>query len=224
MSENKSINIADKILSGLKKRYKNIGTLLKYRNPWELLVAVQLAAQCTDARVNLVTPEFFRLWPTPKALVAASINEIEEVIKSTGFYHNKAKNLLACARILENEYAGNVPAKMAELIKLPGVARKTANCILYGAFNINEGLAVDTHVKRIAYRLGLTAHFDPIKIEKDLMTIFPQEEWGNVNFRMVEFGRDVCRAKKPACNECEFLSFCPKLSPPADQQRKRANK
>lgn len=207
------IEKAKKILEGLAKRYPNSATQLVYTNPWELLVATQLSAQCTDERVNMITPNFFKRWPHPEELTQASLQEIEKVIHSTGFYHNKAKNLLACANQLIADFEGQVPKTMDELIKLPGVARKTANVVLFGAYGINAGIAVDTHVKRISYRLGLTENQDPVKIEKDLMEIFPQEEWGNVNFRMVLFGREVCKAKKTLCQECEFLEFCPKLSP-----------
>lgn len=204
---------AQKILIALAKRYPESVTQLVYTNPWELLVATQLSAQCTDERVNMITPKFFQRWPNPGELTQATLQEIEDVIHSTGFYHNKAKNLLACAHQLINEFNGQVPKTMEELTRLAGVARKTANVVLFGAYGINAGIAVDTHVKRISYRLGLTVNQDPVKIEKDLMEIFPQEEWGNVNFRMVLFGRELCKAKKAQCQECEFLDFCPRLNP-----------
>lgn len=172
------------------------------------MVATILAAQCTDARVNTITPEFFRRWPGARDLAGAELSEIETVIKSAGFYHNKAKNLLACARKSAGEYAGSLPTTLDELVKFPGVARKTANCVLFCAFGINSGVAVDTHVKRISGRLGLTAHEDPVKIELDLMELFPREEWGFLNLRLVQFGRDVCKARKPDCPACEMLSFC----------------
>lgn len=205
--------IAEQTLLALGRRYPNIGTQLDYHNPWELLVATQLAAQCTDARVNEVTPGFFSRWPTPNDLAKAKLEEIEEVIHSTGFFRNKAKNLLACARLLVAEHDGQVPSDMDALVKLPGVARKTANVVLYGGFGINAGIAVDTHVKRISYRLGLTDNIDPIKIEKDLLAIFPQSEWGNINLRIVQFGRDVCQARKPACASCELAAICPRRKP-----------
>lgn len=202
------------VLDGLRKRYPVATSQLAYGNPWELLVATILAAQCTDARVNLVTPEFFSRWPGPAELARAELEEIEQVIHSTGFFHNKAKNLLACARKIQAEHKGIVPRRMDELVRLPGVARKTANVVLFAGYGLNEGLAVDTHVRRITFRLGLTGHSDPVQIEKDLMDCFPKEEWGNVNHRLVWFGRDVCKARKPLCEECEFYSLCPRLEPP----------
>ena len=170
-----------------------------------------LAAQCTDARVNTVTPELFRRWPGPAELALATQEELESVIRSTGFYHSKARNLLGAAQRVVSVYGGEVPPRLDELITLPGVARKTANVVLWGGFGINEGLAVDTHVKRISGRLGLTKHTDPVDIEKDLVKLFPQSEWGKVNHRMVWFGRHVCDARKPLCDECEMAPFCPKV-------------
>ena len=201
---------AAQVLARLEKRYPHPESALDHANAWELLVATVLAAQCTDARVNTVTPEFFRRWPTPKALIPATQEEVESVIRSTGFYHNKAKNLLGAARRIVDAHGGEVPRTLAELILVPGVARKTANVVLWGAFGINEGLAVDTHVKRISYRLGLTEHTDPVRIERDLMEIFPQPSWGDVNHRLVWFGRDVCDARKPRCGECELMDLCPR--------------
>lgn len=201
-------NIAKSVLTLLAERYPQPATHLIAQDAWELLVATVLAAQCTDARVNKVTPELFRRWPDPAALATATQAELEEVIRSTGFYHNKATNLLAAARRVVEAYNGQVPKTLAELITLPGVARKTANVVLWGAFGLNEGLAVDTHVGRIALRLGLTEHKDPVRAERDLMEIFPRDEWGNVNHRLVWFGRHVCDARKPQCNECEMSAFC----------------
>jgi len=201
---------ARKVLELLILRYPRPQGLLQHENAWELLVATVLAAQCTDARVNTITPEFFRRWPTPEALLDVSQEEVESVIRPTGFYHNKAKNLLGAARKLEEDHGGQVPRSLAELVKVPGVARKTANVVLWGAFGINEGLAVDTHVKRISGRLGLTDHTDPVHIEQDLLPLFPQETWGDVNHRMVWFGRDVCDARRPLCDECEMRPFCPR--------------
>lgn len=201
---------AAEVLARLIRRYPRPETMLEHANAWELLVATVLAAQCTDARVNTVTPEFFRRWPTPKALTSATREEVESVIRSTGFYHNKAKNLLGAARRVEDVHGGEVPRTLAELVEVPGVARKTANVVLWGAYGINEGLAVDTHVKRISYRLGLTDHTDPVRIERDLMKLFPPDSWGDVNHRMVWFGRDVCDARKPRCGECEMADLCPR--------------
>ena len=200
---------ADRILELLKKRYPSIRPHLAAGNGWELLVATVLAAQCTDARVNLVTPELFRRWPTPAALAQAGQEELESVIHSTGFYHNKAANLIAAAKRVSEVYGGSVPQSLSELVTLPGVARKTANVVLWGAFGINEGLAVDTHVGRIARRLGLTGSTDPVRVEKDLMRLFPQEEWGGINHRLVWFGREICPARSPHCSCCEMAVFCP---------------
>lgn len=204
---------AKKVQEGLQKRYPQPETHLHHESPWQLLVATVLSAQCTDARVNMVTPVLFARWKDPFALAKADIKDVEEVIKSTGFYHNKAKNIVAGAKFLVENYNGEVPRTMAELVKVAGVARKTANVVLFTAYGINEGIAVDTHVKRIAHRLGLTASQDPVQVEKDLMEIFPQEEWGNVNHRLVWFGRHICDARNPQCGECEFEAICPKLEP-----------
>ena len=206
--------IAQLVLEALQQRYPHPRTHLDAQNAWELLVATVLAAQCTDARVNTVTPELFRRWPTPAALAEAPIEELEAVIRPTGFYHSKAKNLLGAARRVRDIFDGQIPKSIEDLITIPGVARKTANVVLFGAFGINEGLAVDTHVKRIAYRLGLTDETDPVPIERDLMKLFPREEWGDVNHRMVWFGREVCDARKPLCESCEMRPFCPRRVPP----------
>ena len=205
---------ARQVLAALQQRYPHPRTHLDAQNAWELLVATVLAAQCTDARVNTVTPELFRRWPTPAALAGAPIEELEGVIRPTGFYHSKAKNLLGAARRVCEVFDGQIPQNIEDLITIPGVARKTANVVLFGAFGINEGLAVDTHVKRIAYRLGLTDETDPVPIERDLMKLFPREEWGDVNHRMVWFGREVCDARKPLCDACEMRPFCPRREPP----------
>ena len=205
---------ARNVLAALQKRYPHPRTHLDAQNAWELLVATVLAAQCTDARVNTVTPDLFRRWPTPAALAEAPQEELESVIRPTGFFHSKAKNLLGAARRVRDVFDGQIPKSIEDLVTIPGVARKTANVVLFGAYGINEGLAVDTHVKRIAYRLGLTDETDPIPIERDLMKLFPREEWGDVNHRMVWFGREVCDARKPLCDTCEMLSFCPRREPP----------
>lgn len=201
---------ARNFLDRLKIRYPEPATHLNARSAWELLVATVLAAQCTDARVNTVTPALFSRWPGPAELACATQEELEPVIRSTGFYHNKAKNLLAAAKRVTEVFSGEVPRTMAELITLPGVARKTANVVLWGAFGINEGLAVDTHVGRIALRMKFTRFADPVRAEKDLMRLFPQADWGDVNHRMVWFGRDVCDARKPACDRCEMFDICPR--------------
>ncbi len=195
----------------LEKKYPTPDTHLIANSPWQLLVAVILSAQCTDARVNIVTPKLFSLWPDAHCLMKADIAEVEEVIRSTGFFRNKAKNIVGAAARIVNHYAGQVPQSLKELLTLPGVARKTANVVLWGAFGINEGIAVDTHVGRIAFRLGLTKSTAQAKVEQDLMMLFPQAEWGRVNHRMVWFGRHVCDARKPQCEICEMKGLCPKI-------------
>ena len=187
---------AASILELLKKRYPVPETMLTHENPWELMIATILAAQCTDARVNTITPELFRRWPGPAEMMHAPLEEVESVIRP--------------GRRVTEAFGGEVPQTIEELITIPGVARKTANVVLWGAFGINHGLAVDTHVKRISFRLGLTKNTDPVKIELDLMKIFPQSEWGDVNHRLVCFGRDVCDARKPACETCELAELCPR--------------
>lgn len=198
------------ILQRLSRRYPETGSALNWQDPWELLAATMLAAQCTDARVNQVTPELFRRWPGTGAMAQAPLDQVEDVVRSTGFFRNKAKNLIAAAKRIEEVHNGEMPRTMAELVQLPGVARKTANIVLSNAFGINEGLAVDTHVKRLSYRLDLTDSQDPKRIEQDLMPLFPREMWGEVNHLLVYFGRDVCLARSPRCNECELEDICPK--------------
>jgi endonuclease-3 len=201
---------AGQVLAALRGRYPRPATLLAAATPWELLVATILAAQCTDARVNLVTPDLFARWPDPAALAGASVADVEECIRSTGFFRNKAKNLVAAAARIRDVFHGQVPRSLAELTSLPGVARKTANVVLFGAFGLSEGLAVDTHVGRIAFRLGLASTRDPLHTEQELMALFPRTEWGNLNHRLVWFGREVCRARNPACSACEMETFCAK--------------
>jgi endonuclease-3 len=201
---------AAEIMNRLSKRYPAPEPALTWSNPWQLLVATALSAQCTDERVNMVTPVFFERWPEIRDAAEADVAEIEEVVRSTGFFRNKAKNIKAAATRIMGEYGGEVPRTMAELITLGGVARKTASIVLANAFGVNEGIAVDTHVKRLAFRMGLTANTDPLRIEKDLMPLFPQDKWGEVNHYLVFFGREVCPARKPKCGECELADICPK--------------
>ncbi|MDR3319964.1 MAG: endonuclease III [Desulfovibrio sp.] len=205
---------AQKTLAALKTRYPDPATQLVAGNAWELLVATVLAAQCTDARVNTVTPALFVRWPDPEALAGADRPELESVIRPTGFYRNKSKNLIGAAARLCDVFGGVVPRSLEELVSLPGVARKTANVVLFGAFGINEGLAVDTHVKRIAYRLALTEETNPDIVEKDLTALFQRGDWGNINHSMVLFGRDICHARRPRCKECEMSAFCHHREPP----------
>ncbi|WP_243546099.1 endonuclease III [Pseudodesulfovibrio tunisiensis] len=198
------------IFRRLEKRYPAPEPALDWKTPWELLVATVLSAQCTDARVNLVTPVFFERWPSIPDVAAADVAEIEEVVRSTGFFRNKARNLKNAAIRVVEEYNGEVPRTMQDLITLPGVARKTANIVLSNAFGIHEGIAVDTHVTRLSFRLGLTTFTDQVRIEKDLMALYPREAWGDINHFLVYFGREVCPARKPRCPECELNDICPK--------------
>jgi endonuclease-3 len=197
------------VLKRLAKRYPQPESALTWSTPWELLVATALSAQCTDERVNMVTPALFAAWPDVQSMAEADPRDVERVIYSTGFYKNKTKNLIHAARTIVDHFAGQVPRTMEELITLGGVARKTANIILSNAFGIHEGIAVDTHVKRIALRLGLTESTNPIHVERDLMPLFPQQHWGNINHCLVLFGREVCNARSPRCNACEFHDICP---------------
>ncbi|MCL1985697.1 MAG: endonuclease III [Betaproteobacteria bacterium] len=209
---------AERILTALRRRYPNPVPHLNAVSPWQLLAATILSAQCTDARVNTVTPTLFSRWPGPEETARAGLAELEDTIRSTGFFRMKARNILQTARRIVDVYGGQVPRSLAELITLPGVARKTANVVLWGAFGINEGLAVDTHVARISRRLGLTSAQVADKIEQDLIALFPRAEWGNVNHRMVSFGRDVCLARAPRCERCELLVNCPRRG--VDNSRK----
>ncbi|EMG37984.1 endonuclease III [Desulfocurvibacter africanus PCS] len=186
-------------------------TALDWTDPWQLMVATVLAAQCTDERVNQVTPELFRRWPGPAELRHASQAELEEVIRSTGFFRNKAKNLLAAANLIMDKHGGEMPRTMAEMVEIPGVARKTANIVLSTALGVVEGIAVDTHVKRLSFRLGLTESDKPERIERDLMEVFEREIWGEVNHLLVQHGRAVCQARLPRCSACLLADICPKL-------------
>jgi endonuclease-3 len=201
---------AIEILNRLAKRYPEPKPALIYSNPWELLVATALSAQCTDERVNKVTPIFFERWPSIQEAADADVTDIEEVVRSTGFFRNKAKNVKAAATRIMEVYGGEVPKTMAELITLGGVARKTASIVLSNAFGVNEGIAVDTHVKRLAFRMGLTTKTEPTQVEKDLMPLYPKNQWGHINHYLVFYGREVCPARKPKCDECELIDICPK--------------
>lgn len=201
---------AQAVFAILAARYPEPAPMLDFTDAWGLLVATALAAQCTDARVNKVTPVFFKRWPTIADLAQADVLEIEEVVHSTGFYHNKAKNLKAAAQRIMTVYNGEVPRTMAELITLGGVARKTANIVLGSAFGINEGIAVDTHVTRLAFRLGFTESHDPKIIERDLMPLFDRSQWADINHYLVFFGREVCDARKPKCDACPLAQLCPR--------------
>jgi endonuclease-3 len=198
-----------KIISELEQQYPDAKIALNYSNPLELLVATMLSAQCTDERVNMVTKTLFKKYTSPEDYVKVDVKELEQDIKTTGFYHNKAKNLKDCCRLLVEKHNSEVPKTMKELLELPGVARKTANIVLSNAFGIVEGIAVDTHVRRLAKRLGLTQHDQPDKIEEDLMKIVPKEYWKRITDLLIFHGRKVCTAKKPLCNSCVLNKICP---------------
>ncbi len=208
MMKNNFEQKAQLVLDELNALYPEKHIHLVHNNPFELLIATILSAQCTDNRVNQITPILFEKYQSINDLANANILDVEEIIRSTGLYKNKAKNIIASAKLLVNEYENQVPKNMKDLLKLPGVARKTANVVLSGAFEINEGIAVDTHVKRIAFRIGLTKEVNPDLVEKDLMKAFSKSEWGNINNKMVTFGRQVCDAKKPKCTECKLADIC----------------
>lgn len=196
------------LLRRLAAAYPNAECALHHRNPWELLVATILSAQCTDARVNMVTPELFRKFPTPKAFAEASLPAIEQEIRSTGFFHNKAKSISGAAKAIVNQYGGRVPETMAELLPLPGVARKTANVVLGVAFGKAEGVVVDTHVLRLSHRLGLTRAEDPKRVEEDLMRVIPKDHWIAFSHEMIHHGRQICVARKPRCVDCPLETLC----------------
>ncbi|MCM8822614.1 MAG: endonuclease III [Candidatus Omnitrophica bacterium] len=197
------------ILKILEKEYPDTKTALKFRTPFQLLVATILSAQTTDVQVNKITPLLFRKFPGPAELATAEIQDIEKLISSINFYKNKARNIKMASEKIMKEYNGKVPETIEQLVKLPGVARKTANVVLNQAFGKNDGIVVDTHVKRVSQRLALTKNTDPVKIEQDLMKIIPKNQWGNFSFRVVQHGRAVCKAKNPACYNCVLLEYCP---------------
>jgi endonuclease-3 len=196
------------ILERLAEAYPSAECALHHRNAWELMVATILSAQCTDARVNMVTPGLFKKFPTPTDFAHAPLVEIEEQIRSTGFYHNKAKSLNGAARRLIAEYSGKVPQTIGELLTLPGVARKTANVVLGVAFRKAVGVVVDTHVLRLSRRLELTKATEPIQVETDLMKIIPQNHWIAFSHEMIHHGRQVCIARKPRCIDCTLEPLC----------------
>jgi endonuclease III len=198
-----------RILPILKQTYPDSHCSLTHTNPFELLIATILSAQCTDERVNMVTPALFKKYPTPGHLAKVPQEQLEKDIQSTGFYRNKAKSLKGMAQALIDEHNGNVPASMDDLTDLPGVGRKTANVILGNAFRQNIGIVVDTHVGRLSHRLGLTKHTDPVKIEQDLMQIVPQDDWCLFSHLLIDHGRAICQARTPKCQICPLLPYCP---------------
>ena len=198
------------LLWTLKKTHPGARCSLDYRNAFELLVATILSAQCTDDRVNVTTPELFRRWPDARALSEADPPEIEEVIRSTGFFRMKAKALSAMSKDLVEKFGGQPPARLEDLVTLRGVGRKTANVVLGNAFGINEGVVVDTHVGRLSRRLGLTRNVDPVKVEQDLMAAIPKREWTLFSHLLIHHGRRFCMARKPACSRCPLRAQCPR--------------
>lgn len=196
-------------LTGL---YPDAHCELDYKNPFQLLIATILSAQCTDVRVNMVTPELFKRYSTPEKLGRAKQEDVEKVIHSTGFYRNKAKSLIASSNDIATTFSGKVPDSMDDLLSLRGVARKTANVLLGNAYGINEGVVVDTHVNRLANRMGLTGHQNPVKIERDLMQLFPRKNWTLLSHLLIWHGRRHCKARNPDCQNCPLQKQCPKVN------------
>ena len=199
----------EQIIALLRTTYPDAECALLYRNAWELLVSTILSAQCTDKRVNMVTPALFARFPTVEAFAAASREDLETAIRSTGFFRNKAKNIQGAAHVMLEKFGGAVPKTMAELLELPGVARKTANVVLGVAFQVADGVVVDTHVSRLSQRMKLTREKDPTKIERDLMQVVPQADWIDIGHLLIHHGRALCTARKPACSECPLQDLCP---------------
>jgi endonuclease-3 len=202
-------NRAPEILTRLHAAYPDARCALDYGDAFQLLCATILSAQTTDVRVNLVTPVLFARYPTPAALARARQADVEAIVKSTGFFRNKSKSLIAMAQALVADYGGEVPQTMVQLRELPGVGRKTANVVLGNAFSINEGITVDTHVARLSRLLGLTSHEDPVKIEQDLMPLFPRDHWALLSHLLIFHGRRVCIARRPRCADCVLSDICP---------------
>ncbi len=196
------------ILELLERTYPGVVCALNHRNAWELTVATILSAQCTDARVNLVTPELFRLYPTPEAMAAASQAEVEELIRTTGFFRNKTKSILGAAKLVVAQYGGKIPQTMEEMLRIPGVARKTANVVLGSWFGIASGVVVDTHVLRLSRRLELTKETTPEKVEKDLAKMIPKERWISFSHELIHHGRQICVARTPRCADCTLERVC----------------
>jgi endonuclease-3 len=196
------------ILDALRKAYPDVVCALNHKNAWELTVATILSAQCTDVRVNLVTPKLFKTFPTPKAMAAASLPELEELIRTTGFFRNKAKSIQGAARVVTEKFGGKVPQTMEEILTLPGVARKTGNVVLGSWYGIAVGVVVDTHVMRLSRRLELTKQTTPEKVEGDLMKIIPPDRWIAFSHELIHHGRRICLARKPRCVDCTLEKLC----------------
>ena len=202
---------AKRVVRQLKKDYPDAKCALNFETPFQLLIATILSAQCTDARVNIVTKDLFAQYPTPEAMAAAPVVKLEAIVQSTGFFRNKAKNIHAASRAIADKHDGEVPRNLPELVSLPGVGRKTANVVLGTAFGIPSGVVVDTHVGRLTRRLGLTEKVDPEKVEEEMMEILPQKEWIDFSHRLIHHGRAICVARRPKCESCNFLKFCPQI-------------
>jgi len=202
---------AAKVTRRLSRAYPDAKCSLDFTTPLELLVATVLSAQCTDARVNLVTKDLFRKYRAAADYAAATLSALEKDIQSTGFFRNKAKNIKACCQSLVDSYEGEVPDDLDRLVELPGIGRKTANVILGTGFGKATGIAVDTHVGRLSRRLGLSAEKDPVKVEKDLMAVLPKKQWVVFSHRMIQHGRNCCAARKPKCDECPLEPICPRI-------------
>lgn len=202
---------AAKVVKALAQGYPDAECALVHDSPFQLLIATILSAQCTDERVNIVTKELFAKWGTAEALAKLPIAKLEQAIQSAGFFRMKAKNIQNCCKQLVEHHGGQVPQTLAELVKLPGVGRKTANVVLGTSFGIPSGVVVDTHVTRLTNRLGLTEHQDAVKIERDLMSLVPEKEWINFSHRLIHHGRRICKARKPLCDDCLMLKFCPQV-------------
>lgn len=196
------------ILEALDRLYPDATCALHHRNAWELLVATILSAQCTDERVNMVTPALFARYPTPQAMAKVRVEDVAEIVRSTGFFNNKAKNIVGAAKKILEEFGGEVPREMDKLLTVPGAARKTANVVLGTAYGIASGVVVDTHVARIAQRLELTREKRPEKIEQDLMRLLPQDRWILFSHQVIHFGRGICKARKPECARCPLERIC----------------
>lgn len=204
-----------RILALLDERYPDVECELDHKNAFELLVATILSAQCTDKRVNMVTPDLFARFPSPEAMAEGDLAEIEELVRTTGFFRNKAKNIQGAATLITDKHNGEVPRDFEDLLELPGVARKTANVVMGVAFEEASGVVVDTHVKRITNLLNLTKQSDPVKIEADLKDALPQEHWIRFSHQLIHHGRGVCIARRPECGDCPLREECPSALPPA---------
>jgi len=203
----RAVRIAERLAGA----YPRARCSLDFAGPFQLVIATILSAQCTDNRVNMVTPALFRRWPSPEAMAGATQPQLEEVIRTTGFFRSKAKNILGCCRALVDRHGGQVPPRLEDLVKLPGVGRKTANVVLGSGFGQAAGVVVDTHVGRIARRLGLTKHADAVRAERDLMKVLPRDHWIAFSHRVIEHGRTVCAARTPKCDGCVLADLCPRV-------------